>query len=166
MALAYACHVMKKPETETYAENIKQAFDDYQGILRLPKGTTLPDPFKITDGWIGEGNDDGMTHWPPITIVDIVDHFREQHINSDKLLSEYKAGKAYDYFKTEWLKEIFYKAIDEPWNINYPGTERYCFLKAKCTPLQRLNDTYHDVWIAVAKDTGRIACGYCNCAAG
>lgn len=165
VALAYSCHVMNKTETHTYTNNIKEAFDDYHTILQLSQDVTIPDPFKVKDGWIGEENN-GMTKWPPISIVDIVDHFREQRSDSDKLLSEYKAGKAYDYFKTEWLKEIFYKSIDESMSTTYPGAERYCLLKAKCTPSQRLNDPYHDVWLALDKDTGKVACAYCNCAAG
>ena len=164
VALAYSCHQMNKPVTETYTPNIEEAFTDYQEILHLPNGVTIPDPFKVTNGWIGEGNN-GMKYWPPISIVDIVEHFREQNVDSDKLLSEYKAGKAYDYFKTEWLKEIFYNALNHSVS-NYPGVDKLCVLKAKCTPSQRINDPYHDVWLAVEKETGRIASGYCNCAAG
>ena len=65
--------------------NIQQLFHEYQDILKLPENVTLPGPFKITDGLIGE-KDEGMKHWPPISIVDIVNHFREQKTASDKLL--------------------------------------------------------------------------------
>lgn len=164
VALAYSCHVMNKTETQTYAQNIKEAFNDYQAILLVTEGVTIPDPFKVKDGWVGEN--DGMKKWPRISIVDIVDHFWEQNSDSDKLLSEYKAGKAYDYFRTEWLKEIYYRSIDESMCKSNPGSEKYCLLKAKCTPSQRLNDPYHDVWLAVEKDSGRVACAYCNCVAG
>lgn len=125
---------------------------------------TLPDPFKITDGWIGE-RDEGMKYWPPISIADIVDHFREQKSDSDKLLSAYKAGKAFDYYKTEWLKGLFYNSLNH-FVSSYPGLDKYCVLKAKCTPSQRLNDPYHDMWMTIKKETGKATCAYCNCAAG
>ena len=35
-----------------------------------------------------------------------------------------------------------------------------------CTPSQRINDPYHDAWLVAEKDTGKVACAYCNCAAG
>ena len=164
VALAYSCKHMNKPEMDTYTRDIQQSFHEYQDILKLPENVTLPDPFKITDGWIGEASD-GMKYWPPIYIVDIVDHFKEQKGDSDKLLSEYKAGKAYDYFKTEWLKELFYNSLNHSVS-KYPGVDKYCVLKAKCTPSQRLNDPYHDVWMAIEKETGKVTRAYCNCAAG
>ena len=99
----FSCKYMNKPESDTYTRDVQLSFHEYQDILKLPENVTLPDPFKITDGWIGE-RDEGMKYWPPISIVDIVDHFREQKSGSDKLLSAYKAGKAFDYYKTEWLK--------------------------------------------------------------
>lgn len=164
VALAYSCKQMKKPESDKYSKDIQQSFHDYQDILKLSEDIAIPDPFKITEGWIGEGNH-GMKYWPPVSIMDIVDHFREQNENSDKLLSEYKSGKAYDYFKSEWLKEIHYNSLNHLVS-DYPGVDKYCVLKAKCTPSQRIHDTYHDVWITVGKETGTVACAYCNCAAG
>ena len=163
-ALAYACHVMNKPTTNTFAQNTKEAFKDYQDILHLPNHVSIPDPFKVKNGWIDEEGD-GMKLWPPISIADIIDYFREQRVHSDKLLSEYKAGKAYDYFKTEWLKEIFYNCMDD-YASSYQGVDKYCLLKAKCTPSQRINDPYHYVWVVVEKDCGKVAVGYCNSAAG
>ena len=164
VALAYACCVMKKPVINTYTSDIQQSFNDYEAILHLPTGVILPDPLKIKNGWIGEAAD-GMTKWPLISIAEIKDHFREQNVNTDKLLSEYKIGKAYDYFKVDWLKEIFYHPMDEFRNSS-AGITKFCLLKAKCTPSQRLHDSYHDVWIAANKDNGEVACAYCNCAAG
>ena len=164
VALAFACEYMNKPESDTYTRDIQQSFHKYQDILKLLENVTLPDPFKITDGWIGE-RDEGMKHWPPISIADIVDHFREQKSDSDKLLSAYKARKAFDYYKTEWLKGLFYNSLNH-FVSSYPGLDKYCVLKAKCTPSQRLNDPYHDMWMAIEKETGKVTCAYCNCAAG
>ena len=89
-ALAYSCHVMKTETTDTHSQNIEEAFKDYQTILHINKDTGIPDPLKISSGWIGEN--EGMELWPPTNIVDIIDHFRGQSVNSDELLSEYKTG--------------------------------------------------------------------------
>ena len=74
VALAYSCNVMKRPEAEVYTHDIQQSFHDYQDILKLCDNITIPDPLKITEGWIGEENE-GMKYWPPVTIVDILDFY-------------------------------------------------------------------------------------------
>ena len=102
---------MRKPQTQELVSNIKETFDDYQHILHLSDGIIIPDPLKVLKGWLSE-IDGGMKYWPPLSIVDIVDYFSENHTNTDKLLSDYKAGKAYDYFKTDWLKEIHYHSMN------------------------------------------------------
>ena len=126
VALAYSCHQMNKPVTESLIPNIEQSFNDYQAILHLPTGITLPDPFKVTSGWIDEGN---------------------------------------DYFKMECLKEIFYNSLNDSLR-NYPGVDKICVLKAKCTLSQRINHPYHNVLLAVENETGQIVSAYCNSAAG
>ena len=151
-ALAYTCHVMKKTAIE--ASNVTDTFNDYQSILHIPNGIVMPDPFKFGNGWVSETND-GMKYWSPLSIVDIIDFFREQHTNTDKLLTDYKAGKAYDYFKTEWLKEVHYNSVNQLCS-GYPRIENYCLLRAKCTPSQQINDPAHDVWILVEKGSGHI----------
>ena len=142
-ALAYSCHVMRKPQTQELVSNIKETLDDYQHILHLPDGIIMPDLFKVLKGWISE-TDGRMKYWPPLTIVDIVDYFRENHTNTDKLLSDYKAGKAYDYFKTDWLKEIHYHSMGQL-STSFPGFEKYCLLRTQCTPSQHINDPQHNV---------------------
>ena len=163
-ALAYSCHVMKKPLTNSLTCNISETFGNYQAILNLPNGSILPDPFKISNGWLSE-KDGGMKHWPPLSVVDTIDSFREQNTNTDKMLSEYKAGQAYDYFKSGWLKEIHYNSLNQLSTAN-PGIDQYSLLKAKCTPSQRINDPDHDVWVLAGKVTGNVIRSYCNCAAG
>ena len=164
-ALAYSCHVMNKPCVEDFELRSTVAFREYNEILKLESGIHLPDPFLVTNGWISEEKG-GMKFWPPVTIVEIVDHFRKHTNNyTDKLLAEYKAGKAYDYFKTEWLKEISYNSVNHL-SAKTPGIEKYCILKAKCTPSQRINEAYHNVWVCADKETGTIIRSYCSCTAG
>ena len=161
-ALAYACHVMKKPITASLTDNIQQSFNDYQKTLQIDN-LKIPDPLKITTGWVGEV--EGIQFWPALTIVDIVDYFRGQPVDSAKMLSEYKGGKAYDYFKNDWLKEIFYNSMNQ-FMVTYPGVDKFCVLKADCTPSQRLNDPYHNVWVVLDKEDGTVRSAYCKCAAG
>ena len=163
VALAYSCNVMNRPLVDTYTLDIQQAFNDYEAILTLPTGIKIPDPFKVQDGWIGE-EADGMKLWPPICTEQIVEHLKEPHVAPSKL-PKYKNEKGYDYFKTGWLKEIYCYPFEDL-NSDYPGVEHFCLLKAKCTASQRLHDTPHDVWLVAEKETGKVACAYCNCAAG
>ncbi len=165
-ALAFSCSVMKKPLTDEYKSKIEQTFKDHQNILQLPCGLVIPDPSTITERWVPE-TDEGMRFWPPLNIVDMADHFGHLRANEQRnnLLSEYKAGKAFDYYKSEWLKQIFYNSLNSC-SVSSPGCEKYCFLKAKCTPSQRIHDPDHEVWVLLTKETGQVHRAYCNCAAG
>ncbi len=114
-ALAYSCFVMKKQPCDTFTDCIAQTFQDYQDLLLLPSGLVIPDPSSILEGWISE-REDGMSFWPPVNIVDIADFFdtHEAYNQRTKLLTDYKAGKAFDYYKSEWLKEISYNSLMPP----------------------------------------------------
>ena len=153
-ALVYSCYVMKKPTTSSLTCGVTETFEGYQAILYLPNGVLLPDPFKVATRWLSE-TDNSMKHCRL---------FREQNTDTDKLLSDYKAGKAYDYFKTKWLKEIHYNSMNQLSIIN-PRIDAYCLLRAKCTSSQWINDPTHDVWVYAHKETGQISKNYCNCAA-
>ena len=161
-ALAYYSHIMKKPITESLTDHIQLAFNDYQNTLHI-HNLTIPDPLKITTGWVGE--EEGIQFWPPLTILEIMDYLRGQEVDSKEMLSEYKVGKAYDYFKNDWLKEIFYNSMNQ-FSISSPGVEKFCVLKADCTPSQRLHHPDHNAWVLLDKETGSVESAYCGCAAG
>ena len=81
----------------------------------------------------------------------------------ERLLNEYKEGKAYRYFSGKWVKEIYYHYISEK--------SDKCMLKAKVTPSQAVNNEPYDCWIIIKKDVGDIPGGqimsaYCTCTAG
>ena len=57
-----------------------------------------------------------------------------------------------------WLLSVEYHPIEE--------NNKYCFLKAGCTPSQRLNDPPHELWVLLDKATGSIQAAYCTCFAG
>ena len=48
-ALAYSCHIMKKPTTSFLTSDVTETFDDYQDILHVSNEPVIPDPFKWMD---------------------------------------------------------------------------------------------------------------------
>lgn len=72
-------------------------------------------------------------------------------------LHQYKIGKAFQYFQSEWLKETF----DHPVDMTTP----YCFLRAECTPSQCLRSEPHKVWVCLAIDSGEVKSAFCTCTA-
>ena len=84
--------------------------------------------------------------------------FIDQVSLSKRLFRDYKEQKAYSYFDSEFMFEAFYHPI--------VFESQYCFIKAKCTPSQRINDVPHDVWVLLNKFSGDIKSGYCTCFAG
>ncbi|CAC5399902.1 unnamed protein product [Mytilus coruscus] len=119
----------------------------------------VPDPLiDLTSGWITESK--GVSMWPPTMYYDIATFLqkKEDKSLSDRLMKDYKEGKAYSYFTSGWLKEVCYHHIDN----NSP----YCFLKAECTASQRLNDVPHTTWVLLEKVSGEIQTAYFTCFAG
>ena len=99
----------------------------YQSLLNV-NGEQLPDPFtELKDNWIGE--EKGVEKWPPILQMQIAEFILTAEQGSDlgkRLLSDYKEGKAFSYFDSQWLKEVFYHPISD--------TRELCFLKSQSTP--------------------------------
>lgn len=124
----------------------------------------LPDPFSLKDGWEKE-TDVTMMKWPSINIIDISNFLTPQSPVQliDKLLCDYKEGKAYAYFKGEFGREILFNSISNKFPV--------CFLLCRVTPSMCIRNKVHSVWIAVKKDTnkrpgGEVVSSYCSCTAG
>ena len=83
---------------------------EYSYKLKLDDAV-IPDPYAITDGWIGEK--DGMKFWPMVLYPDIFNYlmFFPSDLGS-KDLNDYKNFKAYSYFKSGWLQPLFYHCLD------------------------------------------------------
>ena len=62
---------------------------------------------KLFDGWLGEK--DGMSMWPPVFLSDITNYFiAHGDVGTiDQSLKDAKIGKAFEYFVSGWLKEVF-----------------------------------------------------------
>ena len=61
-----------------------------------------------------------------------------------RLNCDYKEGKAYRYFKCDFVKEIFYHQISEK--------DKYCYLRCRVTPSMRFSNAAYYVWALVEKD--------------
>ena len=160
VALAYAACQLSVPLKPSAAEEHKVKQEQYSALLNIG-GKTIPDPLtELTAKWIGEK--DGICNWPPIFHLQIAEFLLTVEQSSTglnkRLLSDYKDGKAYSYFDSKWLKEVFYHEINP--------TSFHCILKSKSTPSQKVNNIPHDIWLCVEKKTGTVASAYCSCFAG
>ena len=161
VARAFSAWEMKAPAVISQQEREKILAKSYRDLLTTPKGN-LPDPLTELDCWLNES--EGLKKWPHTRIEDLSVFLKKMGTDTDtanmtdRLLSDYKDQKAYSYFSSRWLLEIFYHPISEG--------EEFCFLKTKCKPSQNINDDPHDVWICIEKFTGEIQSAYCTCFAG
>lgn len=128
---------------------------DYKSLVNSAYPAT--DPTKLQK-WLGEK--EGLRLWPPVSYLDIHWFFQQNGSAglSKEQLTAYKTGKAYSYFQCNWLKEVFYSPLSK--------AHKCCFLKAKCTPSNRVNDVPHNLWVKIIKESGDIVSAYCTCVAG
>lgn len=160
VARVFAAHEMSVPPVLTAEEERKEKGTGYHKLLSVPDGQ-LPDPFLLEGGWLKE--DEGIKFWPQTMFPDIAKFLfrdpasRTRPLN-ERLMSDYKEVKAFSYFASNWLREVFYHQIGD--------TSTFCFLKAECTPSQRVSDTPHKAWVCIEKKTGYIQSAYCSCFAG
>ncbi|XP_065642246.1 uncharacterized protein LOC136073896 [Hydra vulgaris] len=136
---------------------------EYKSKLIL-RGCVIPDPFSLKKNWLSESGS-GLYKWPSIYYTDIEKYLRkleQPYELKNRLDSDYKEGKAYRYYKCEFVKEIYFHEITEE--------SDFCFLKSRVTPSQRTSSTPYHVWAAVKKDNerpgGEINSAYCTCIAG
>ena len=107
-----------------------------------------------------------MKKWPRLSFSDI-SRFYSFILGKDNLIHrlecEYKQGKAYTHFANSFIGEILYHNIDEK--------SKFCLLKTKCVPSQRVNMKQYSVWVVCHKDLvnsirGEIASAFCTYNAG
>lgn len=162
VARVFAAHEQNIPVKITQQQREQTLEKEYLSLLNTDEGQ-LPDPFgTLENSWIGEK--EGMKLWPPTMIQDISVYLCNHDVEIEKvslskrLLTDYKEQKAYSYFCSKFVFEVYYNCIST--------TSNYCFIKSKCTPSQRINDVPHELWICIEKDTGKIHSAYCSCFAG
>ena len=156
-ALCFASNEMKIPMKVSDSDYVYKLKKEYNDLLYVD-GKLLPDPLEIGGGWQDEKC--GMSRWPPLFLSDIV-NFLIDRGNSKTVksyMNDYKVGKAFEYLESNFIKEIFYHAIS--------ASSTVCFLRAKCTPSQKLKNESHTLWIAVCKESGEVKSAFCSCTAG
>ena len=123
--------------------------NQYQSLLHA-NGEQLPDLFtELKDNWISE--EKGVEKWPLTLQMQIAEFILTAEQVSDlgkRLLSDYKEGKAFSYFDSQWLKEVFYQPISD--------TQELCFLKSQLTPSQRIGNVPHKIWVCLKKINGTV----------
>uniref|UniRef100_A0A8C6SKJ6 SWIM-type domain-containing protein n=1 Tax=Neogobius melanostomus TaxID=47308 RepID=A0A8C6SKJ6_9GOBI len=101
-----------------------------------------------------------MSLWPPTMLTDISAFLRlKDEVELEKrLMGDYKEGKAYSYFASNFTRDINYHGISDD--------SPFCFLKSASGRSQRRNDEDHRIWVCLQKQSGRILSAYCSCFAG
>ena len=102
------------PVKLTAEEEIVQKQRQCKSLIGI-NGGELSNPFTELEGnWIGE--EEGMEKWPPIFQIQITEFILTADQGCDlgkRLLSFYREGKAFCYFDSQWLKEVFFHTISD-----------------------------------------------------
>ena len=161
---AYQENVQPKPEL--LAEE-KTLLAEYSQKLMF-ENEVIPDPLLLEKGWIKEKDTNieasGILKWPSVCYPDIADWVKlTQSDFINRLQSDYKQGKCYRYFENDFVREILFHPITV--------ASKFCILKTKVIPSQRVNSKPYDVWVVLTKDRtdepgGNIKSSFCSCTAG
>lgn len=157
IALCFSAQTLKMPVLPSSVDVVNAKINSYNNLLKID-GSVLPDPLCIYEKW--EDEKQGLCHWPPIFITDITTFLMTSEIEpiAQLHLNQYKIGKAFEYYASAWLKEVFYHPIS--------NSSPYCYLRAHCTPSMSLNADMHSVWVCCVKASGKIKSAYCSCTSG
>ena len=108
--MAFTAYRTKAPEVKSELEKILIAREEYKKKLLLPDGSYLEDPMIIATGWVGE-KDGGVREWPLLTYEDIFGYFNQKRgVDIVTSTNVYKEGKAYSFFKSDFVKRIVWKS--------------------------------------------------------
>ena len=141
----------------------RKLLDEYKEKL-VTDSKNLEDPLDIENGWVGEEN--GTKLCPKLCLTDII-RFYGDVLDKKSIVQgiecEYKQGKVYRYFNDNFISEVYYN--------NISGESKYCYLRTKCLPSQRVSSKPYDVWVLEKKDFkyevgGAMLSAYCTCTAG
>ena len=143
VARVFAASENNVPLVKTDVEIEQDLHKEYQNKL-LINDILIPDPDKLENDWLSEEN--GRVFWPMILYPDIFNYlvFHPSELGSSDL-SDYKECKAYSYYKSGWLQELSYHSID--------NESPFCIFKSSCRKSEKINDTFHKLWIVIDKKT-------------
>jgi hypothetical protein len=153
--MAYTAYRTRVPVQPSACEKIALAKDEYKKKCVLPSGLKIDDPLTIKDGWATES--ESMHMWPRITYGDIVLYLKEKTgVNAADTLNAYKEGKAFSFFKSDFVQEILFRKVDD----------RTCIIKTCVSRSTSINAVPHSVWACLSLPEGIILSAYCSCTAG
>ena len=118
---------------------------------KMLKNHNIPDPIKISD----QNSIEDVSLWSRVDIGKVFAFVIEKKAFETEYIGQYKARKAYSYFMSGFVHNIFINEISEE-NV---------VLKAKVTPSQKLREDPREAWVLCSK-SGDVICGYCTCTAG
>lgn len=149
------------PVNEEAEQAERRLLHEYKSKLTVD-GETYPDPSTFEEGW--ESDKTGCFHWPSIYICDISDYLKKTAANNmdliNRLVNNYKEGKAYRYFTCEWVREIKYHPIR--------ASAPCCVLQADVHASMSIRKKPYKVWVMASKKTqdcagGEIKTAHCSC---
>ncbi|KAK7090434.1 uncharacterized protein [Littorina saxatilis] len=164
VARSWAAFESDTPIDDEAEERERRLLDEYKRKLAVD-GDVYPDPATFEDGWLTE--ETGRFSWPSIYISDISDYLKKTAASKTdlvhRLLNNYKEGKAYRYFRCEWVREILYHPVRQ--------SAPCCILKAAVYPSMSIRNKPYRVWVMASKKCGDSAGGeiktaHCTCPAG
>ena len=130
----YEENVQVDPEREHIERTV---LEKYKQKLQIQENI-IPDPIDLISGWINEKN--WMKTWSRLYFSDI-SRFYSFVLGKDNLIHrlecKYKQRNAYRHFTNGFIGEMLYHNIDEK--------SKFCLLKTKCEPFQRVNMKQYNV---------------------
>ena len=161
-AKAFSVWCNKVPVNPKLEHNKRCIREEYKAKLVINKDIVIPDPLTLKDGWIGEAK--GIQNWLSIFYMDIANLLtltQPDFIN--RLESEYKEGKLYQYFSCEFVREIYINELNKETPV--------WILKSKVILSRCINSKPYDVWAVFQKNKpnepgGYIHSAYCTCTTG
>lgn len=93
VALAFAAHCQDLPIVADKVHEKQAVNVDYSRLLVLANGTAVPDPLKLSSGWLSEK--EAVQLWPPCMILNISDYLVEKGERPlcERLRNDYKEGQ-------------------------------------------------------------------------
>ena len=128
---AFATHESGEPIDRDKEHIERKLLDEYKAKLSI-NDNILPDPIDLKEGWIGE--EAGIKLLTQLYLTDIT-WFDSDVLDKKGIIQrvecQHKQGETYRYFTNNFVGEVFIN--------NWNNESKYCFLKTKCLPSQRVS---------------------------
>ena len=147
--------LVRQSAWKTLSQNKRCINKECKAKLVISKYIVVPDLSTLKSGWIDEVK--RIQNWPSFFYTDIPNLLSLTQPDFIRHLeSEYKQGKAYQYFSCEVVREIYVNELSKETPV--------CVLKYKVIPSQHINSKPYDVWGVVNKSKPNGLGGYTHSA--